>query len=144
MLKRKSLGLSWLAPFRYSGELSLTDPEKMIQMFLDKFSLYPKRLYWTERNELDLVFRKFDIRKFDICQIFQDFLSHSLEPLWFAVGHCKPSTLKSLSFSACVTNLGHLISNAEYFLSKKTRFTNYGEHESDVDYSMVHIIEFLV
>ena len=150
LLKRKSLGLSWLAPFRYSGELSLTDPEKVIQMFLDKFSLYPKRLYWTERDELDLVFRK--------SQIIHDFLSHieafnvwsddyedlslaeKLTPLWLAITSSKPASLNSVTLSVCVSNLGKVITvmlEALFYTSVK----HYSMPEGRAQYSQLRRLE---
>ena len=52
------------------------------------------------------------------------YLVESLEPLWLAVASSKASPVSSVTLSACVTNLGHLISSMLDVLFKNAKHTH--------------------
>ena len=118
--KRSSLDITWLVPHRYSSYLAMDKPLQMVEMFLDKFNWYPKRLYLYEDYDIDQAFMYSGSRilqlllshveaiNIDIDDYSNSIFAESLEPVWEAVGVA--SSLESVTLSACVTNLGDLVS----------------------------------
>lgn len=145
--KNNSLGMTWLTTQRYYSKQKISSsPLSMVKTFLDIFKWYPKRLYLTDTNLIDHVFR------FGNARILQSFLSQvetvcvdiddysdykfaaSLRPIWLAMASTQPMSLTSIILSACVTNLGDLMSNL-----MKIFFT---EGPSEVDFDSEEINPF--
>ena len=110
----------------------------MIKMFLSTFNWYPKRLDLTEH---DLIDDMFQYRPYTVLQSFlsyvvamnvengdyrNDSFADRLTPLWRALA--KSSSLTSVTFSACVTNLSQLFDCMIY-----TMFSEAEEKRSEVD-----------
>ena len=138
--KNSSLGMMWLTTQRhYSQQKVSRSPLVMLKTFLDTFKWYPKKLYLVDANLID------DIFQFGNARVLQTFLSRvetvhveiddyadykfaaSLRPLWLAMTSTQPMSLTTISLSACVTNLGDL-------MSKLTKiFFTEGPFEVDYD-----------
>ena len=140
--KVKSLGNTWLSPLRYSEELSCDDPLKIVDFVFKKFNCYPKRLDFSEQDKIEHPYNYALFKSIVPCveaicldndDYTDEYFAESLEPLLFAIGHCKPSSLKYLSMSACVTNLGSLVSCVQNFLDVNTDFEYLSSSEEDPD-----------
>ena len=152
-----SLGFTWATPQRYAGELAQTGTLAMVKMFLCKCKWYPKSFELTENDLIDEAFY------FGNNRVFQSFVSHlehvsvciddyrnndyanSLKSLWLAAASSKPTSFNSVSFTACVTNLGDLISRLvdtlfdepeDEVLAGDSEFDDTSaDNDSDFDYS---------
>ena len=116
LMKRNSLGITWLVPHRYSKEMTLVDPSKMVQMFLNKFDWYPKRFDFTDCDFIDKSIKADVLKLFtSSVEIISGYYPHvtspadCLKPLWQALMSSKNSLFKSVRLSAAVANLTSLI-----------------------------------
>ena len=144
-IKRRSLDIIWLVPHRYSNCAAVTEPVELIKMFLDTINWYPKRLYLCDDYDIDDVFEGTDGS--DILQLFlsrieainlniedyaDELFAETLEPVWKA--GAVSSSLESVSLSACVTNLGGLVSGMQEVLFDKAITRVRDEKEGDILY----------
>ena len=123
-IKQKSLGITWLIPNQYRNiieEVADIAPMAMVKMFLNKFKWYPKILILSEDDIIDdNLYGKNRIYQLFMSQVetvqveINDYRNYtyadSLESLWLALASSKPSSFSNIVLSACVTNLGDLIS----------------------------------
>ena len=155
-MTKRSLGTTWIVPHRYLGDIAVVEPSQMVKRFLQKFNWYPKRFDLNENYDLDEAFELSDdnvlpqlmshIQNISIC--IEDYTTcgetyaETIEPLWEAAA--RSSSLSSVSLSACVTNLGAIVSGmiyALFFNAKDKRGSDVAEDfksEEECEYGPIY------
>ena len=138
LLKHTSLGKTWLLPKRYVLETPKSQLI-MVMRFLKQFEWYPKVL---DLNNYDLIQEELDL---DTHPFFKSLMSQvetvyveiddytdatfadTLEPLWLVLAS-EPALFTDVILSACVTNLGDLMSKMrEVLFCEESRGWRYSE-----------------
>ena len=134
-------GFTWLIPHRYSREVTIVEPLELIEMFLEKLTWYPKRLDLTDYDVIDEAFTIGNSRVFQLflsrvetIEVYNndyrdDMYGEMLKPLWLALVSTSSPSFKNVTLSACVTNLGAIVSTMAETLFNDEQNLDYSDSE---------------
>ena len=140
-IERVMAGFTWLIPRRYSREVTIVEPLEMIEMFLEKFTWYPKRLYLTDYDTIDEYFKignscvfQLFLSRVETIEVYNDdyrdgMYGDMLKPLWLALVSTSSPSFKNVTLSACVTNLGAIVSTMAETLFNDEQNLDYSDSE---------------